>query len=890
MTVEVDIHPTLRDRIAVKSPYRYKDLVKSIPGARWNKDDGEWSLPVSWAACLALRAQFPYELQIGPELAVWAKDYKNSVIWPATYWREQMDAPGDPRLYGYQRSGVAYLRTIRRGFLFDEMGCLAGDTVVTINRGGGARKYNLSDAVERFNNGKWDRSIPTKIGRHENGVVRLATVKNMWCSGSKITYTVTTSTGREIRATDEHPFETPGGWKRLDELRVGEQVLVNLGKSDKGRTKIYYAQTFSMGNHPHRAWWAKKHWAVPTHRLVAEATLNGLDMKVYLDKIRSGETSALEFVDPKTHVVHHRDHNSFNNDTDNLVILTHEEHKKLHAEEGTTNSVLDQVGAEIVVSIELFGEELTYDIEVEDDPHNFLANGFVVHNTGKTVQSATALREMSLTGELADGPILIVCPNTMKGTWKRELAVWWPEVTAHIIQGSAIQRGKVFDRVKVDVDSGKRVAIIINWESLRSHSRLVHFGSTSLRECKECGGEDTVKPSLCEKHPRELNAYEFSAVLADECHRALDPHSKQTRALRAASGEYGNVRIGLTGTPISDSPEQFWTILNWVDEREWPTKSNWMDRMVDYTHNVFGGREINGLNPLTVDEFHATVDYKFRRVLKEVALPFLPPIVRERREVEMAPKQRKQYLDMRDTLVAQLDSGMLVAANSMVQVGRLSQLASSCGDLSTVAVADIDEETGIQKVDESGNPLFKYQEYLDLIDPSCKLDAFMDDLPDFDGQSVVVFSWSRKLVEMLSERLTKKKIEHGLITGRITEDARDRVIVDFQAGKFRFVLCTIQAGGTGITLTKASTMVFLQRMWSPVDMSQAYARAHRIGSEIHDSVTIIDYITPGTIEDDQLEVLAAKGERLEEIVQDQEQLRRLLKGEWAEAYAEPVMI
>ena len=152
----------------------------------------------------------------------------------------------------------------------------------------------------------------------------------------------------------------------------------------------------------------------------------------------------------------------------------------------------------------------------------------------------------------------------------------------------------------------------------------------------------------------------------------------------------------------------------------------------------------------------------------------------------------------------------------------------------------------------------------------------MDDLPDFASESIVVFAQSRQLINLLSARLDKLGIAHGLITGGQTEDERQVDMDRFQKGTLKLILCTIQAGGVGITLTKASTAVFLQRSWSRVDMEQAVNRVHRIGSEIHESITIIDYVTPDTAEIGVLQALETKGERFEEVVRDESLMRRLL--------------
>jgi len=85
----------------------------------------------------------------------------------------------------------------------------------------------------------------------------------------------------------------------------------------------------------------------------------------------------------------------------------------------------------------------------------------------------------------------------------------------------------------------------------------------------------------------------------------------------------------------------------------------------------------------------------------------------------------------------------------------------------------------------------------------------------------------------------------------------------------------------GITLTAARRVVMLQRPWSLVDHKQALDRVHRIGSEIHDSILIMDYVTEGTLEERVLQVLETKSDNFEQIVRDKDQLMKLLKDDKA---------
>jgi SNF2 family DNA or RNA helicase len=473
---------------------------------------------------------------------------------------------------------------------------------------------------------------------------------------------------------------------------------------------------------------------------------------------------------------------------------------------------------------------------------------------GKTAQAIRAIKELKEVGNEDVFPVLVVCPNTLKKNWAREIERWWPGVKTQVIRGTSTKRRKQFEE-EADV-------FIINWESLRAHSRLAPYGSVALARCTECGGHDSkISLNRCEVHKRELNQIDFKVVIADEIHRSKDPKSKQTRALWAATGD-ADIRFALTGTPIANNVVDLWSILHWLSPLDWPSKTKWIDRMVDTMLNAFGGLMVLGVKPHMEEEFQKTISHHMRRMLKARVLPWLPPVINDRRDIEMSTKQKKAYDQMRDTMIAELESGEALSAPSILtQTIRLLQFASSYAQI-------VVDET-------SGEPRAV------LSEPSCKVDSLMDDIKngDFGDDSVAVCAVSRQLIELLSAELTKNKIPHGLITGAQNEDERQKSIDDFQSGNTNWILFTAQAGGVGVTLTAARRLVMLQRPWSLVDHKQALDRVHRIGSEIHESVIITDYVTEGTIEERVLQVLETKSDNFEQIVHDKEKLLDLLKEE-----------
>lgn len=470
---------------------------------------------------------------------------------------------------------------------------------------------------------------------------------------------------------------------------------------------------------------------------------------------------------------------------------------------------------------------------------------------GKTAQAIRALKRLQENGEDVF-PALIVCPNTLKKNWAREFAMWWPEVTTQVVKGTSAQRKKQLDS-EADI-------FIINWESLRSHSRLAPYGSVALKRCSECGGHDSgVTETRCEVHLRELNNIEFQSVVADEIHRSKDPKSKQTRALWSATGN-APIRFAMTGTPIANDVVDLWSILHWLSPEDWPSKTKWIDRMIDTMLNAFGGMMVIGVKPHMEDEFYKSVNPYMRRMLKDRVLPWLPKVINDRRDVEMSTKQKKAYDQMRNHMIAELEEGgALVAPSVLTQTTRLIQFANA------YAVLNADPTTGELKTT--------------LSEPSCKVDALMDDIKngDFGNDSIAVCAVSRQLIELLSSAMTKAKISHGLITGAQNEDERQQAIDDFQNRKIKWILFTAQAGGVGVTLTAARRLIMLQRPWSLVDYKQAIDRVHRIGSEEHDSILITDYVTEGTIEERVIQVLETKADSFEQVVRDKEQLLKTLR-------------
>lgn len=494
---------------------------------------------------------------------------------------------------------------------------------------------------------------------------------------------------------------------------------------------------------------------------------------------------------------------------------------------------------------------------------------------GKTPQTLLTLQHL---GDDAL-PALVFCPNSVKTGWERQAHLWQVDVNVYVVAGGAAQRRRIIEDARAD----PRALVVLNIESARLFSRLAPYGSVRLARCRECDrkhGDEKITASRCEVHPKELNGFGFRTVILDEAHRIKDPQSKQTRAVWAVAHDPSvRYRWPLTGTPVAEHVGDLWSIMHFMAPREFPSKTKFIDRYALQSWNAYGGLDIVGINPEHRDEFYRILDSRFRRTPKALVLTQLPRVVRPTRWVDMVPKQARAYAELSARLATRLETGeVLVSPNNLVNSTRLLQLASSYAEVEWVRnplhvthkcrcyAAGLDEH--------AEDCLLHWKIIVTLAEPSPKLDAMEEAFDELGGKPLVVAAMSRQLIDLAAARFKRRGVPHGLITGPVSEYERQNVLRRFQGNEINVVLMTVAAGGTGVDgLQHADTMFCLQRPWSMIENLQVDGRVDRIGSEKHSSVTIVDFVTRGTIEETDLYPrLVAKYERLEEINRDRARL------------------
>jgi replicative DNA helicase len=292
-------------------------------------------------------------------------------------------------------------------------GCLSGDTMLYVARKGGdgsGRWYTLKYLYEHFNGiGKhsWDLRIPTQTNsfKFDDGMTGLNRISQVVQSGVKETFEVITESGKKIRATKDHLFlinsveDVEDSWRPLSALKVGDKVICKAPDVSFGRKKRPYRPEINRrmpyypSAHPKYTTDPNTKVKYGFHRIrrtraVYDAHLNGLTLNEFLDKVSNDPDHGLVFSDTSMDI-HHTDNDCTNDAIGNLQLLTKEAHNRLHSEGKEYEKRFGKrlVRSERIVSIDKPLMEMTYDICMEAPYHNFLADGFVVHNSGKSALS-----------------------------------------------------------------------------------------------------------------------------------------------------------------------------------------------------------------------------------------------------------------------------------------------------------------------------------------------------------------------------------------------------------------------------------------------------------------------------------------------------------------------
>jgi len=272
----------------------------------------------------------------------------------------------------------------------NDKSCLAGATIVRANRG---KNKGLQLPIAKLyrwikdprKGPRFDPTLDTYLLSDVGGYVAPQKLLDIVSNGIKPVYEIKTRT-KTIKATIDHEFNTPQGWRTVDNLTPGDELYVWQGKKNKASiervSQTRNTPITGIKYHP-RAWvkWDGREpvFSLRPYTLRLEAHMNDLSYDEYLHILRSDKDTAkdLVYIAPGMEV-HHKDGNHLNDSLDNLELVTMVQHKLLHMDD--VIKAMNRLSVETVESIKLAGEEEVFDIMMEGPHHNFIANDFVAHN------------------------------------------------------------------------------------------------------------------------------------------------------------------------------------------------------------------------------------------------------------------------------------------------------------------------------------------------------------------------------------------------------------------------------------------------------------------------------------------------------------------------------
>lgn len=391
---------------------------------------------------------------------------------------------------------------------------------------------------------------------------------------------------------------------------------------------------------------------------------------------------------------------------------------------------------------------------------------------------------------------LIVCGvNSLK--WN-----WHSEVSTH-----SNEQAWILGQHK----QGRHTVIGSNAQKLRdlqNINNLPYFIITnveSLRDAKIC---ETIA-QLC-KHGQ------IGMVAIDEIHKCKNPASQQGKALLKVQPE---TRIAMTGTPLLNTPLDLYIVLKWLG---YENHSFFAFKKHYCVMGGFGGYQVVGYRNL--GELRESVeDVMIRRLKKDVL--DLPEKMHSVEYIEMGKEQKSIYDQISQQIREDIDR-IKVSPNPLAQLIRLRQATAHTAILSS----SIQESAKLDRLEE-----------------------LVEELAE-NGQKCIIFSNWTDVTTLTYQRL--KRFNPALITGEVVDRVAEQEKF-MKDNSCKCIIGTLGALGTGLTLTAASTVIFLDSPWNRANKEQAEDRAHRIGTT--STVNIITLVCKDTIDERIEEIIAGKG-------------------------------
>ncbi|KAK4536923.1 hypothetical protein CDCA_CDCA10G2948 [Cyanidium caldarium] len=428
---------------------------------------------------------------------------------------------------------------------------------------------------------------------------------------------------------------------------------------------------------------------------------------------------------------------------------------------------------------------------------------------GKTIQTVSLLYHL-WRNEGVRGPFLVVAPLSTLGHWKREFETW-TDMNVIVFHGNA-QAREVILQYEWTYPGCSRKSPFYKWQT------LITTYETVLQE------------------GNRLRSIDWAAVVVDEAHRLKNRQSKLADELSSLRSDH---RLLLTGTPLQNNALELFALLHFLEPERFSNERLFQESFGDIR------------DAESVERLKATLRPFLLRRLKEDVERGIPPKEETIISVELTRTQKKWYRAMYEQNFAFLEH-----STRRNNVGNLRnivmELRKCCNHPYLIRGV---EEIETQNVAAQGEESLMHH----LIQASGKLvlvDKLLPMLKD-KGHRVLIFSQMIRVLDFLEDYLQYRRYQYERIDGRVRGNERQQSIDRFQrdSDKFVFLLCT-RAGGQGINLTVADTVIIFDSDWNPQNDVQAQARCHRIGQE--KDVNVYRLITRGTYEEEMFDRASKK--------------------------------
>ncbi|CAK9295655.1 unnamed protein product [Gordionus sp. m RMFG-2023] len=435
---------------------------------------------------------------------------------------------------------------------------------------------------------------------------------------------------------------------------------------------------------------------------------------------------------------------------------------------------------------------------------------------GKTIQTITFLYSLYKEG-ITRGPFLISVPLSTIINWERELEFWAPEFYVVTYTGDkdcrSIIRQHEFSALDGAFHSYKQAHRFKKDHPIKFNVLLTSYELTTI-DCTT------------------LNSIEWEICVVDEAHRLK---SNQSKFFKILNDYKFNYRLLLTGTPLQNNLEELYHLLNFMSPDRFNNPQLFLDEFADLTKEE------------QVKKLHDLLGSHLLRRLKSDVLFNLPKKSEAIIPVNLTPLQKKfcKYILTRNFEALNAKGG---PQTSLLNV--MVDLKKCCNHPYLFSNAAL-EAPKLPNGAFEGTALVKASGKLIVL-------AKMLRILKKEGHRVLIFSQMTALLDLLedfcdSEGYKFERID-GSITGSLRQDAIDRFNTP-DSPMFVFLLST-RAGGLGINLATADTVIIYDSDWNPHNDIQALSRAHRIGQS--NKVMIYRFVTRNTVEERVAQVAKKK--------------------------------